>query len=181
VFLTDVRIPASNIVGVRGEGWRVANVTLKYERGMIGNAGQGESGIKALVELLQEASPTGDRAMDLDHYRDRLLKLQGRALANKYHGMRLLSQAALLGFLATSSVSFALALVGPVPLPLFLTLFALAMFQFPWIGSNFNAMAMEHLGHVAGMASSSVKSMASERPRSLMDLSLPTRIGCAPS
>lgn len=92
VFLTDVRIPAGNIVGVRGEGWRVANVTLKYERGMIGNAGQGQSGIKALVELLQSESVGEHKAMDHAHYRDRLLRLQGRALANKYHAMRLLSQ-----------------------------------------------------------------------------------------
>ncbi|MCV0397115.1 MAG: multidrug effflux MFS transporter [Rhizobiaceae bacterium] len=69
-------------------------------------------------------------------------------------GMRALSQAALLGFLTVSTLTFVLSLFGPIPLPLFLTLFALAMFQFPWIGSNFNAMAMEHLGHVAGMASS---------------------------
>lgn len=92
VFLTDVRIPAKNIVGARGEGWRVANVTLKYERGMLGNAGQGQSGIKGLIDLLQEERIGGRRAMDFDHYRDRLLALQARALANKYHGMRLLSQ-----------------------------------------------------------------------------------------
>ena len=92
VFLTDVRIPAKNIVGVRGQGWHVANVTLKYERGMLGNAGQGQSGIKGLVELLEQVTAGSRRAMDLDHYRDRLLKLQGRTLANKYHGMRLLSQ-----------------------------------------------------------------------------------------
>ena len=92
VFLADVRIPAKNIVGARGQGWHVANVTLKYERGMLGNAGQGQSGIKGLVELLQEETAGTARAMDLDHYRDRLLKLQGRTLANKYHGMRLLSQ-----------------------------------------------------------------------------------------
>lgn len=69
-------------------------------------------------------------------------------------GMRTLSQAALIVFLAAMATVFVLALFGPVPLPLFLGLFAAAMFQFPWIGSNFNAMAMEPLGHVAGMASS---------------------------
>ncbi len=43
---------------------------------------------------------------------------------------------------------------GPPALPAFLGLFALAMFQFGWIGSNFNSLAMEPLGHVAGTASS---------------------------
>jgi len=37
---------------------------------------------------------------------------------------------------------------------LYLLLFSLAMFQFGWIGSNFNSLAMEPLGHVAGTASS---------------------------
>jgi alkylation response protein AidB-like acyl-CoA dehydrogenase len=33
VFLTDVRVPVSNRVGAENDGWRVTNVTLKYERG----------------------------------------------------------------------------------------------------------------------------------------------------
>ncbi len=69
-------------------------------------------------------------------------------------GMRRLAHGALLGFLAITAVSFGLALLGPIPFWLFLTLFAIAMVQFSWIGSNFNALAMEPLGHVAGTASS---------------------------
>jgi alkylation response protein AidB-like acyl-CoA dehydrogenase len=33
VFLTDVRVQVSNRVGAENDGWRVTNVTLKYERG----------------------------------------------------------------------------------------------------------------------------------------------------
>ena len=47
-----------------------------------------------------------------------------------------------------------LALRGPVPVYVFVPLFAAAMLQFGWIGSNFNSIAMEPLGHVAGTASS---------------------------
>jgi alkylation response protein AidB-like acyl-CoA dehydrogenase len=32
VFLTDARIPATNLVGREGEGWRVARTTLMHER-----------------------------------------------------------------------------------------------------------------------------------------------------
>ena len=69
-------------------------------------------------------------------------------------GMRRLAHGALLGFLVVTAVSFGLALLGPIPFWLFLILFAIAMMQFSWIGSNFNALAMEPLGHVAGTASS---------------------------
>lgn len=33
-FFTDVRVPKSQIVGKRGQGWFVANATLKHERGI---------------------------------------------------------------------------------------------------------------------------------------------------
>jgi DHA1 family bicyclomycin/chloramphenicol resistance-like MFS transporter len=71
-------------------------------------------------------------------------------------GMRKLSHASLLGFITINLIWLVVQLVGPAPMPfpLFITFFALAMFQFGWIGSNFNSLAMEPLGHVAGTASS---------------------------
>lgn len=69
-------------------------------------------------------------------------------------GMRKLAHGALLGFLAMTTLGFVLALLGPVPLWLFTIIYALAMIQFAWIGANFNSLAMEPLGHVAGTASS---------------------------
>lgn len=69
-------------------------------------------------------------------------------------GMRRLSHAALLGFLLVSTIWLVWSLFGQVPLVGFVALFAAAMFQFGWIGSNFNALSMEPLGHIAGSASS---------------------------
>ncbi len=71
-------------------------------------------------------------------------------------GMRRLSHGALLSFLAVNGFWLLLTILGPnpTPFPIYLLLFALAMFQFGWIGSNFNSLAMEPLGHVAGTASS---------------------------
>lgn len=69
-------------------------------------------------------------------------------------GMRRLSHGALLGFITVSLIWLAISLAIPVPFWLMLLLLSLAMFQFGWIGSNFNALAMEPLGHVAGTASS---------------------------
>jgi DHA1 family bicyclomycin/chloramphenicol resistance-like MFS transporter len=71
-------------------------------------------------------------------------------------GMRRLSHASLLGFILVTAVWMLVQVLGPQPMPflLFLSFFGLAMFQFGWIGANFNSLAMEPLGHVAGTASS---------------------------
>ena len=71
-------------------------------------------------------------------------------------GMRRLSHGALMGFLGVNTLWMLLTLLWPdhLPFALFIVLFALSMFQFGWIGSNFNSLAMEPLGHVAGTASS---------------------------
>lgn len=71
-----------------------------------------------------------------------------------HFGMRRLSHGALIGFIIVSGIWFVLSLSGTIAFPLFLLLFAVAMFQFGLIGANFNALAMEPLGHVAGTASS---------------------------
>lgn len=70
------------------------------------------------------------------------------------YGMRRMAHGALLAYIVFSGIAFAASLFGPVPLWLFTALLALSMMQFSWIGSNFNALAMEPLGHVAGTASS---------------------------
>lgn len=71
-------------------------------------------------------------------------------------GMRRLSHGALVGFMTINLIWLLLTLSwsGPLPFALFFMLFAISMFQFGWIGSNFNSLAMEPLGHVAGTASS---------------------------
>jgi DHA1 family bicyclomycin/chloramphenicol resistance-like MFS transporter len=71
-------------------------------------------------------------------------------------GMRRLSHGALLGFITITLLWLLAQVFGPQPMPflLFLAFFALTMFQFGWIASNFNSLAMEPLGHVAGTASS---------------------------
>ena len=69
-------------------------------------------------------------------------------------GMRRLSHYALLAYIFFASILFVISLFGTPPLWVFLTLFALVMFHFGWIGGNMNALSMEPLGRVAGTASS---------------------------
>lgn len=71
-------------------------------------------------------------------------------------GMRRLSHGSLLGFMAINGLWLLAELYGPQPLPflLFMAFFSISMFQFGWIGGNFQTLAIEPLGHVAGTASS---------------------------
>jgi len=69
-------------------------------------------------------------------------------------GMRRLSHGAVLGFLTVSLIWLVWSLFAELPLAAFIILFAAAMFQFGWIGSNFNSISMEPLGHIAGSAAS---------------------------
>ena len=91
VFFTDVRVPKDQIVGQRGEGWFVANNTLKHERGGLGDPNQAESRFHDIVEIMKRETIYGQRLIDNPVYRDRLLKLQGQMLAMKFNGMRVLS------------------------------------------------------------------------------------------
>ncbi|MBW2295366.1 MAG: acyl-CoA dehydrogenase family protein [Deltaproteobacteria bacterium] len=89
VFFTDVRVPQSNIVGKRGEGWKIANTTLKHERNSLNSNGEGS--LVRLMKLMNQETVNGVSAMANPVFRDRLMKLQGRVLSMKHHGMRMLT------------------------------------------------------------------------------------------
>ena len=91
VFFTDVRVPKSQIVGERGQGWQVANATLKHERGMLGDPNQAGARLKALIDIAKQETVGGERLIDNPVWRDRLLKLQARVYAMEFHGLRLLT------------------------------------------------------------------------------------------
>ena len=91
VFFTDVRVPADQIVGRRGEGWKVANETLKHERGVLGNPDVAASRMQSIIELMQRETVDGSRVLDNPVMRDRLFRLQARVLAMQFHGARLLT------------------------------------------------------------------------------------------
>jgi alkylation response protein AidB-like acyl-CoA dehydrogenase len=82
------------IVMGRGDGWHVANVTLKYERLLLGDANRLSSRLARIRELMERTTLDGQRIMDIPEYRDRLLRLQGEVMASKYHGLRLLTEQA---------------------------------------------------------------------------------------
>ncbi|KPF80420.1 acyl-CoA dehydrogenase [alpha proteobacterium AAP81b] len=67
VFITDARVPAANMLGKPGDGWRVLMTALAYERSVMGDAARGPrsgkagpKGDAALVELAREAGMLED-------------------------------------------------------------------------------------------------------------------------
>jgi alkylation response protein AidB-like acyl-CoA dehydrogenase len=91
-FFTDVRVPVDQIVMRRGDGWHVANVTLKYERMLLGDPNKLTHRLARVVELMKKTTLDGVRFIEIPEYRERLLKLQGEVLASKYHGLRLMTE-----------------------------------------------------------------------------------------
>ena len=69
-------------------------------------------------------------------------------------GMRVVSHSALVAYLGVAALHLAVALLGFENVWTFVILQAGMMFCFGLMGANFNALAMEPLGHVAGTASS---------------------------
>ncbi len=91
VFFTDVRIPKENIVGERGEGWKVANSILGHERGSLADPNVTMTRLNALINLMKEETIDGQRVIDRGSFRDRLLRIQGRVLAQQSNSLRILS------------------------------------------------------------------------------------------
>jgi DHA1 family bicyclomycin/chloramphenicol resistance-like MFS transporter len=87
-------------------------------------------------------------------------------------GMRVISHAALLGYIAISGTMLVAAKLQMLPLPLFMALAALMMFSFGLMISNFTALAMEPQGRIAGTASSLYGSITT-----LLGISIGTKMG----
>jgi len=73
VFLNDVRVPIENRVGEENDGWRVTNVTLRFERGtaFAGEMYNLQEFVATLVKLAQHVTRDGaaaweDRALRRD-------------------------------------------------------------------------------------------------------------------
>jgi alkylation response protein AidB-like acyl-CoA dehydrogenase len=80
VFLTDVHVPHSNMLGREGDGWRVATTTLMNERVALGGGGAGRGGgpIRSLMNQwlrTRETLPPRQRAVA----EDRVMQLWSRA------------------------------------------------------------------------------------------------------
>ncbi len=82
VFLSDVRVPAANIVGEVGAGWKVTRTTLRSESSMISGAGQA-TGFAAVLNTARRLGRTDDPLV-----RQELAKVHTNELIMKWMGWR---------------------------------------------------------------------------------------------
>ena len=91
VFFTDVTIPENNIIGKRGEGWTVANATLGHERGSLSDPNAMMNRLNSLIERMKNETINGERAIDNEIYRDKLMRIQAKVIAFQSNSLRVLS------------------------------------------------------------------------------------------
>jgi alkylation response protein AidB-like acyl-CoA dehydrogenase len=94
VFFTDVRVPKMQVVGGRGNGWAVANSTLKHERGMLSNANGSLERLNKITALMKKESVSGKPLYENPILMDRYILLQARTQSMRLHEMRLITNAA---------------------------------------------------------------------------------------
>lgn len=66
VFITDATVPHANLIGGEGNGWRVLQTALAYERSIMGDSGRGsrnKSRADSLVELARTHGRLDDPAL----------------------------------------------------------------------------------------------------------------------
>ena len=93
-FFTDVRVPLDQIVMRRGDGWHLANITLKHERLLLGDPNRLMHRVLRIRELMERTTVEGVRVGEMAELRDRWLRLQAEVLASRCHHLRLLTERA---------------------------------------------------------------------------------------
>jgi alkylation response protein AidB-like acyl-CoA dehydrogenase len=91
VFFDGARIPAANIVGRRGEGWKVSRSTLKHERMLIGDSAGVRMWLDALVNLAREVQRDGRPALESPWVRQRIAEIAGYVATQEWAVARMLS------------------------------------------------------------------------------------------
>ncbi len=93
VFLDSVRIPAENVIGELGNGWKVATASLAEERGGVGSR-DSDSPVAGLVRLARAHRRGGRPAIEDAAVRQDIGRLAARSQIRRYLGYRVATRAA---------------------------------------------------------------------------------------
>lgn len=94
VFLEDVRVPASNLVGEENKGWTYAKFLLMHERTGIAAVSRSKFGIEKLREIARVEMLDGGALLDDAGFSLKLSELEVDLLALEYTELRALSREA---------------------------------------------------------------------------------------
>ena len=94
VFFDEVRIPAANMIGAPGEGWRVAGASLAEERTNVGGAGGGLDPVTRLLQVARRNNRGGRPAVEDNAVRQQIGALAARARIQRHLGQRMATKAA---------------------------------------------------------------------------------------
>ena len=94
VFFDGARTASDNLVGGRGDGWKVSRSTLVHERKLIGDPNYIRRLFQGVVELARRTEWQGRPALADPGVRRRLARIEGFLLAQEYTNLRQLSASA---------------------------------------------------------------------------------------
>ena len=92
VFFDEVRVPAVNMIGAPGEGWRVAGASLAEERSNVGGAG-GVDPVQRLVGLARRHNRGGRPAVEDGAVRQQIGGFAARSRIQRHLGQRMATKA----------------------------------------------------------------------------------------
>jgi 3-oxocholest-4-en-26-oyl-CoA dehydrogenase alpha subunit len=75
VFFTDVKIPAANLIGREGEGWRLTRETMNFERSGIGYFAGAKTALAQLLDYVKTTRRDGRLLSENPLIRQRLARL----------------------------------------------------------------------------------------------------------
>jgi alkylation response protein AidB-like acyl-CoA dehydrogenase len=94
VTCDGARTAAHNLLGQRGEGWKVSRSTLVHERKLIGDPNYIRRLFNGVVDLARRSERGGRPALEDPGVRRRLSRLEGALLAQEYTNLRQLTASA---------------------------------------------------------------------------------------
>jgi len=93
-FLTNVKVPAENMIGKEGEGWVLAQTTLGFERGgnLMARVARQKANLSRLIEVCRTVPRNGGMALDDPLVRQKIGRMAADIEVLRYAGLRILSK-----------------------------------------------------------------------------------------
>src|SRR5207244_5406597 len=94
VFRTNVKVPVENLIGELGQGWRLAQTTLGFERGgnTLSRATRARGNLNRLIEVAAQAERDGRPATADPAVRRKIGRMLAETEVLRYTGLRILSK-----------------------------------------------------------------------------------------